>query len=460
MKRSLTIFLLAVIVLIGVGAFALTLWNPHIKGGDAQATLDQNAHATLDQLFDRLLEKNKGMGSLVLVKDGDVIYSRSFGYRQITDNDNEPLTADTEYRIGSITKMYTAVMIFQLVEEGKLRLTDTLDKFFPQIPNASRITIAQLLSHRSGVPDLQVDDGWYLQPRTEDEIVAAKAKGQPQFEPGTKTAYSNTGYNLLGYIVEKVDGKSYSDALKDRITSKLGLKDTYVGIGQADPTKNEAIAYKYIGGWVEGSEPDLSIPGGGGSILSTPTDMAIFIKALFDLKLVSQESLNQMLTQRDGEGMGIHSFTFADRTLYGETGGSGSSGAWLNYFPEEKLALAYTTNMKIYPVDEIISDVFDIYWNRPFQIPTFDAFVVSPDVLERYVGIYSIAGTPAKMTVIRDGATLYIKAGDEQSSGVPLEATAENKFTIGPGTAFEFDVEKGLLIITRGDAETVFTKEK
>jgi D-alanyl-D-alanine carboxypeptidase len=460
MKRSSTIFLLAVIVLIGVGALAFMLWEPHIKGGDAQATLDQNAQATLDELFARLLEKNKGMGSLILAKDGTVIYSRSFGYRQITENDKEPLTADTKYRIGSITKMYTAVMIFQLIEEGKLKLTDTLDKFFPQIPNASRITIAQLLSHRSGVPDLQVDDGWYLQPKTEDEIVAAVATGQPQFEPDTKTAYSNTGYNLLGYIIEKVDGKSYSVALKERITSKLGLKDTYVGIGQADPTKDEAIAYKYIGGWIEGNEPDLSIPGGGGSIISTPRDMTIFIKALFDLKLVSQESLNQMTTQRDGEGMGITAFTFAGRTLYGETGGSGSSGAWLNYFPEEKLALAYTTNMKMYPVSDIVSGVFDIYWNRPFQIPTFDAFVVSPEVLERYVGVYSIPGTPAKMTVIRDGSTLYLKAGDEQSSGVPLEATAENKFTIGPGTAFEFDVEKGLLIITRGNAETVFTKEK
>ena len=460
MKRNSTIFLLVVILIIAIGALALVLWEPPIEAGNTHVTLDQNAHSTLDQLFDRLLEKNKGMGSLVLAKDGAVLYSRSFGYRQITENDKKPLTADTKYRIGSITKMYTAVMIFQLIEEGKLKLTDTLDKFFPQIPNASRITIAQMLSHRSGIPDLQVEEGWYLQPKTEDEIVAAIAEGQPQFEPDTRTAYSNTGYNLLGYILEKVDGRSYAEALKERITSKIGLKDTYVGVGQADPAKNEAIAYKYIGGWIEGSEPDLSIPGGGGSIISTPTDMANFITALFDLKLVSQDSLNQMKTQRDGEGMGITAFTFAGRTLYGETGGSGSSGAWLNYFPEEKLALAYTTNMKMYPVSDIVSGVFDIYWNRPFQIPSFDAFVVSPDVLEQYVGVYSIAGTPAKMTVTRDGTTLYLQAGDEQSSGVPLEATAENKFTIGPGTAFEFDVEKGLLTITRGGEEIVFTKEK
>jgi CubicO group peptidase (beta-lactamase class C family) len=433
---------------------AILLTLALFTSGYAQ-TLDK---AKLDQLFDRLAEKKKAMGSLVIAKDGNVLYTRSFGYSQITATEKKPLTLATKYRISSITKMYTAVMVFQLVEEGKLKLTDTLDKFFPQIPNASRITIAQMLNHRSGIPDIQLD-GFYLQPKTKDEIIAAIAKGQPEFEPDTKTAYSNTGYNLLGYVVEKAGGKPYPDALKERITSKIGLKDTYVGIGKGDPGKNEAIAYKYIGGWREGKEPDLSIPGGGGSILSTPTDMTIFIKALFDLKLVSQDSLKQMTTMRNGEGMGITTFTFAGRTLYGETGGSGSSGAWLNYFPEEKLALAYTTNMKMYPVKDIVSGIFDIYWNRPFQLPTLEGVNVSPEVLERYVGVYSIAGTPAKMTITRDGATLYIRPGNEQK-GVPLEATAEDKFTIGPGVAFEFDAEKGLLTIKRANGDQVFTKEK
>ena len=435
--------------------FIALLTLASLTAGYAQ-TLDK---AKLDQLFDRILEKNKGMGSLVIAKGGNVLYTRSFGYSQITGTEKKPLTAATKYRISSITKMYTAVMVFQLVEEGKLKLTDTLDKFFPQIPNASRITIAQILNHRSGIPALQPDGSWFLQPRTKDEIVAAIAKGQPEFEPDTKTAYSNTGYNLLGYVVEKAGGKPYPEALKERIISKTGLKDTYLGIGKGDPRKNEAIAYKYIGGWREGNEPDLSIPGGAGAILSTPTDMTIFIKALFDLKLVSQDSLKQMTTMRNGEGMGITTLTFAGRTLYGETGGSGSSGAWLNYFPEEKLALAYTTNMKMYPVSNIVSGIFDIYWNRPFQIPNLDGVDVSPEVLERYVGVYSIPGTPAKMTITRDGATLFIRAGNEQS-GVPLEATAEDKFTIGPGVSFEFDAEKGLLMIKRANGERVFTKEK
>jgi CubicO group peptidase (beta-lactamase class C family) len=427
-----------------------------VATSDAQ-TLDK---AKLDQFFDRLLEKNKGMGSLTLAKDGAVLYSRSFGYRQINGNENQPLTAETKYRIASITKTFTAVMIFQLVEEGKLKLTDPLDRFFPQIPNAARITIGQILAHRSGIHNLEADGSWGKQPRTKEEMVARIAQGQPDFEPDSRHLYSNTGYHLLGYIVEKVGGKPYQEALKERITSRVGLKDTYLGAGNIDPSKNEALSYHYIGGWKEAAELDFTIVAGAGGILSTPADMTKFIQALFDLKLVSQNSLTQMTTMRDGEGMGMEPHSFAGKTCFGHTGGSGSSGAWLTYCPEERLALAYATNAKIYEVRKIVTGVFDIYWNRPIEIPALDALAVSPEVLDRYVGVYIVPGTPARMTVTRDGATLYIAAGAQPGAGVPLEATAEDKFKIDPGVVFEFDAAKGQLTIKRPQGAMVFTKQK
>lgn len=434
--------------------FATSLTLALISAGHAQ-TLDK---AKLDQFLDRLAEKNKGMGSLVLAKDGNVMYSRSFGYSQINGNEKKPLTAETKYRIASITKTYTAVMILQLIEEKKLRLTETLDKFFPQIPNAARITIGHILAHRSGIHNLEADGSWGMQPRTPEEVIARIAQGKPDFEPDAKHHYSNSGYNLLGYIVEKAGGKPYPEALKERITSKIGLKDTYLGTGNTDPRKNEALSYRYVGGWKEAAEVDFSVTGGAGSILSTPADMAKFIQALFDLKLVSADSLKQMTTMRDGEGMGMEPFSFAGKTLYGHTGGSGSTGAWLAYLPEEKLALAYTTNGKIYPVSNIVTGIFDIYWNRPFQVPSFDAFAVSTEVLDRYVGIYSIAGTPAKVTFTRTGGTLYFQPGAQ--SAVPIEATAEDKFKIEPFVVFEFDAAKGEMTITRAGQKRVFTKEK
>jgi D-alanyl-D-alanine carboxypeptidase len=434
--------------------FAAFLAVTLLTTGYAQ-TLDQ---AKLDQLFDRLVEKNKGMGSITIARDGNVLYRRSFGYSQITGAEKKPATAETKYRIASITKMYTAVMIFQLIEEGKLKLTDTLDRFFPQIPNAGRITIAQMLNHRSGIHDLEPDGSWGRQPRTKDEVIARIAQGQPYFEPDAMHRYSNAGYVLLGYVLEKTGGKPYSESLKERITSKVGLRDTYLGIGNTDAGRNESFSYAYFGGWKEQPELDYSVPGGAGSIVSTPTDMAKFIQALFDLKLVSQDSLNQMKTMRDGEGMGMEAFTFAGKTLYGHTGGSNSAGAWLAYYPEERLALAYTTNAKIYPVRNIVSGAFDIYWNRPFQIPALDAFDANPEILDRYVGVYSSPAAPAKLTFTRDGGTLYFQPAG--NSAVPIEATAENKFKIDPAVFFEFDAATGQLTLTRGGTARVFSKEK
>src|SRR2546427_2699988 len=128
--------------------FATLLTLAFFIAGYAQ-TLDK---AKLDQFFDRLAEKNKAMGSLIIAKDGNVLYTRAIGYSQINGTEKKPLTAANRFRIGSITKMFTAAMILQLVEEGKLKLTDTLDKFLPQVPNAKKITIVQILSHRSGIP--------------------------------------------------------------------------------------------------------------------------------------------------------------------------------------------------------------------------------------------------------------------------------------------------------------------
>src|SRR6266498_6020913 len=390
--------------------FATLLALALSAAGYAQ-TLDK---AKLDQFFDRLAERNKAMGSLTIAKDGNVLYTRAIGYSRISGTEKKPSTAANRYRIGSITKMFTAAMILQLVEEGKLKLTDTLDKFFPQIPNAEKITIAQILAHRSGIPNVRRDResqrNVNTTPITKDEMLALIAKGTPDFEPDTKQTYSNSGYFLLGLIIEKLTGKPYEEALKERITSKIGLADTYTATGNIDVNKNESLTYIHFGrDWKQVPETHPSILFGGGSIVSTPNDLAKFIQALFDLKLISQESLNQMKTMRDGEGMGMEPFTFAGKTFYGHAGGGDNYGAWLAYLPEEKLAVAYTTNAKIYPVVNIVRGVVEIYYNEPFQIPALESIAVSPEVLDKYVGVYSSPEAPVKFTITRDGSTLFFQ---------------------------------------------------
>ena len=425
-------------------------------------TLDK---AKLDQFFDRLAEKNKAMGSLVIAKDGNVLYTRAIGYSQINETEKRLLTAASRFRLGSITKMFTAVMILQLVEDGKLKLTDTLDKFIPQVPNAPKITIAQILAHRSGIPNLRrgqnAEGNINTLPMTKDEHLALIVKGTPDFEPDTKQSYSNSGYFVLGLILEKISGKSYAEVLEERITSKIGLNGTYLTTGNIDVNKNESLTYIHFGGdWKPVTETHPTILFSAGAIVSTPGDMAQFIQALFEGKLVSKDTLDLMKTMRDGEGFGMmEPFTFAGKTFYGHTGGADNYGAWLAYEPEEKLAVAYTTNAKIYPVGNIVSGVVDIYYHRPFQIPALESIAVTPEVLQRYVGVYSIPDAPAKATVTRDGSTLFFQPPGE-SSAVPLEAIAEDKFQIEGVAVFTFDAAKSQMTIKRRGGERVFTRAK
>ena len=180
--------------------------------------------------------------------------SSAIGYGQLSDAEKKPLSPVSKFRIGSVTKMFTAALIMQLVDEKKLKLTDTLNKFFPQVPNAQKITIAQILSHRSGIHDSLIDpkmrtSSARLAGASKDELLAIVAKGTPDFEPDAEHRYSNTGYFLLGLVIEKVTGRSYEANLEKRIASKLGLKDTFAATGNIDPSKNEALSYTYFNEW-------------------------------------------------------------------------------------------------------------------------------------------------------------------------------------------------------------------
>ncbi|MDO3642802.1 serine hydrolase [Mucilaginibacter sp. L3T2-6] len=412
--------------------------------------------AKLDQFFDKLIEKKKAMGSLYMAKDGKAIYQRSIGYSYISETEKKPIDAATKFRIGSVTKMFTAAMVFQLAEEGKLKLTDTLNKFFPQVPGAGKITIENILAHRAGIHDIVQDRNFRpsrTQPITKDEMLGIIAKTTPDFEPDEKYAYSNTGYIILGCIIEKVTGKSYEEVLKKKITTKIGLKDTYSN-NNIDVNKNESLSYKSGRDWELQPETHTSILFGSGSLTSTPSDLAKFIQALFDRKLISKESLSRMMQLKSG----MDTFTYNGKTLYGHTGGVDGFGSWLVYLPEEKLAVCYATNAKVYPVGDIMDGIFNIYWDKPFNIPAFESIAIAREVLDTYTGVYTAPPAPVRITITRDTDRLFLQMNSQ--SPIPLEPVAENKFKIEPaGPALEFDVTKKQLTLIRNDREKVFTKE-
>jgi len=356
-----------------------------------------------------------------------------------------------------VTKMFTATMIYQLIEEGKLKLTDHLDKFYPQIPNASKITIEQLLAHRSGVQGMEQR---FASQRftgvTKDEMLAALAQSKPEFEPGEKYAYSNAGYFILGNIVEKAGKQPYEKALQQRILSKIGLKDTYAAMGDIDVNKNESFSFKYYADWKQEPVTHHSFLFGSGFIISTVADQAKMIESLFGGKLISKQSLDQMINLKSG----MDSFSYNGKTFYGHTGGIDGFGSWLVYQPEEKLTLSYATNGKVYSVEKLVDDIFQIYYNKPFEIPSFEALQISTETLDKYAGVYVTTEAPVKFIVKRDGNRLFLEMSGSGKPAFAIEPIAEDKFKIdSPPMEFDFDVAKKQMTIKRGGGEKVFTKE-
>jgi D-alanyl-D-alanine carboxypeptidase len=417
----------------------------------------------LDSLMNVLAEKNKAMGSLTLSKNGAVVYSRAIGYSFISGNEKLPATHQTKYRIGSISKIFTATMIFQLIEDGKLTLTMTVDKYFPQLPNANKITISNLLNHRSGLHNFTEDPeylNWMTQSKTQDDMLGIISKSPVDFQPNEKFSYSNSNYVVLGYIIEKASKQSYSKYLSNRITSKIGLSNTYVGT-KTDTKKNESFSYRFLNGWEQAPETDMSIPCGAGAIVSTPADLTKFMESLFSLKLVSNSSLMQMKTMTDGYGMGMFQIPFHEKSAYGHNGGIDGFLSTLAYFPEDSLAVAYCTNGEVYPMNDILIGVLSIYFDKPYSIPTFTPSSISlrTEDLDKYLGVYSSTQIPLKITITKNNTTLISQATGQSS--FPLEATEKDKFEFDPaGIKVEFNPDKNEMTLKQGGETVLFTKEK
>jgi len=185
---------------------------------------------------------------------------------------------DTKYKIGSISKTFTTVLVFKAIDENKLKLTDNIDRYFPSIENAKKITIDNLLCHRSGIhnfTDLEDYLKWNTQKKSEKELLEIIAKGGSDFEPDTKAEYSNSNFVLLSFILQKIYKKDYAQLLNEMIIKPLHFKNTYFG-KPINIKDNECFSYSFNGNWTKETETDMSIPLGAGAIVSTPSDLTKF----------------------------------------------------------------------------------------------------------------------------------------------------------------------------------------
>jgi D-alanyl-D-alanine carboxypeptidase len=410
----------------------------------AQQTFDVQK---MNSLFDALESNNKMMGVVTITIDGKDVYQRLLGYSRISDAEKVRNSEATKFRIASLTKTFTSVMIFQLIDEKKLTLETKLSKFFPQIANADKITIEQMLLHRSGIHNFSLDadyQEWKIKPHSKKEILARFATYQPEFTPNEKEVYSNTAYVLLGYIIESLTKSTYREQLNKRIVKKIGLKNTFVG-GHINPSNNEAFSYTFADSkWNQViKNTDASNSGGAGAIVSTTADINQFLAALFDKKLISEESLQAMTTPPlvtgNDSAKGLARMAFNNKTKIGFTydGSVDAFGSVYFYVPADKLGVAITTNGENYPSGEIFWMVMRILYGAPASIPSFKPVTLADEKLSKYEGTYTLTGTDLKLIIKKENSKLVAQITGEPQ--ITLEATSETKFQYEPnGVLVEF----------------------
>jgi len=415
--------------------------------------------AKLDAYFDALATNNKFMGSVAVAQGDKLIYSKSVGFSDVEQG--LKASENSKYRIGSITKTFTAVLTLKAVEEGKLSLSETIDKYFPTIVNADKITIEHLLRHRSGLHnhlDELVNSNQHTQPITEEEMIEIIIKGGSDFAPDTKMAYSNPNYILLTYILEKIYKKPYSKILEDKIAKPLGLKNTYLD-GKINTSNGECNSYVFLNkNWELAPEFDVSQAVGAGAITSTPTDLVKFSHALFNKKLISENSLTKMETIKDHYGMGLIQVPFYDKTGFGHTGGIDGFRSVFYYFPTGEISFSYTSNGMNFNGNDISLAVLSAAYDKSFEVPEFTTYALTDEDLDKYLGVYSSKQLPLKMTITKANNQLFGQGTGQPS--FPLEATAKDKFEFKQaGVILEFNPTDKTMILKQGGGVFNFERE-
>ncbi len=265
-------------------------------------------------------------------------------------------TVETKFRIGSVTKQFTAAAILKLAEDGKLKITDPLDKYYPDFKNAKRITLEHLLTHTSGLhsytekPDFFERVAKPIKPR---DLIDWTKGDEPDFEPGTDFHYCNTGYFLLGEIVASVSGKSYGEYLESEFFKPLGMKSTGV-YDNAAPPENMATGYSFEDDkYAIALNWDMSWAGGAGALYSTVGDLHRWNEALHNGKVIRPESVKAATTpfklpkgktNSMSYGYGLCSTSHRRLPVINHSGGLQGWKSDLLYFPEQKTTVVVLSN--------------------------------------------------------------------------------------------------------------------
>jgi CubicO group peptidase (beta-lactamase class C family) len=339
----------------------------------------------LDELLNQYLEYGKFNGSVLVADQGRVVYKKGFGMANMEwDIPNQP---NTKHRLGSVTKQFTAMLILQLVAEGKIDLQAPITTYLPEYnkANGDKITTHHLLTHSSGIPNYTAFPNFFAEdsrnPYTPDEFVKKFENKELEFTPGEKFNYSNSGYFLLGVLIEKLSGKTYAEMLQEKIFRPLGMHDSGYD-NHNDILKNRATGYEKNGtSFVNSAYLDMSIPYAAGSLYSTVEDLYLWDQALYTTTLLPQKYMDLYfkpyipafgnLQYAYGWMVGNESIGNTTDSIAIITHGGGINGfnTIISRSPSNKSLVVLLNNTGGAPLSEMTRSIIGIMNGKTYDIP-------------------------------------------------------------------------------------------
>jgi CubicO group peptidase (beta-lactamase class C family) len=380
----------------------------------------------IQQIIASYVDSKTFMGTILVVKDGHTLVDQGYGSADLEWNiSNAP---STKFRLGSITKQFTAASILLLQERGKLNIDDPISKYLPDAPAAwSKITIYNVLTHTSGIPSFTGFPDYRTtewKDATPTELVARFRDKPLDFEPGAKFFYSNSGYVLLGYLIEKVSGQTYGDFLQQNIFTPLGMTSTGID-------SNAAILPQRAQGYrrtPRGIEHDgyisMTIPFSAGALYSTTGDLLKWEQGLFGGKVLKPESLTRMTTPfKSDYGFGLIIRTVDGHKIITHGGGIEGFNTSLNYYPDDKLIVIVLGNLTGGAPDQIANYGGKAALGQPVMLPSERKEITLPAVnLSDYVGTYHVADLDADLIIAINGPRLSAKLGKQNTIDIYAES--------------------------------------
>jgi len=387
----------------------------------------------MPQEMDELLKAYNNQGSFngaaLIAQKGKILLQKGYGYKNASSNAfNDP---NTIFQIASLTKQFTSAVILQLQEQHKLSVQDKLAKYIPDYPNGDSITIENLLTHTSGIHNYN-DEAFMGKNATKhikaDSLIALFKNAQTDFKPGEKYGYCNSNYILLGFIIEKVTGKSYYSIIRENIFQPLGMNHSGFDFASLKST-DKAIGYYKLNHKIKRPAPivDSSITYAAGSMYSTVGDLYKWDRALYSNKIFHDSSLQKAFKPfKNNYGYGwLIDSAYGKKAVLHE-GGTLGFASFIGRIPEDSICIILLDNKQSNGLLKIAEDINAILNNQPYDFPKQrNEIEVDTAILQLYTGDYQLSPEVILSIALEDGKLTVHATGDGKTE---LFAEKENYF--------------------------------